>query len=348
VPLRSQDTLEGALKYWHERRNVNYLNADTAVWNDDAVRSALESAALWSKGLPYTKSLSGYWKFLLAPSAESVPEKFYDTHFDDSNWEALPVPSNWQMHGFDRPIYTNITYPFPINPPFVPTDNPTGCYRTVFHIPKEWKGRRILLHFEAVDSAFFAWVNGVPIGYSQDSRLPAEFEVTDCCHPCDSDKENVLAVQVMRWSDGSYLEDQDHWWLSGIHRDVLLLSKPQIFITDYFFKATMDENFSLADIEVEVEIDSHKQDREHVSTLSIEAALYDNCGLSDSLDADLSSANVVNLKPKPKATRRHCLGFHGYVLGGKIENPKLWSSEHVRNLIQGNSTAKVHSYNSTA
>jgi beta-galactosidase len=90
VPLRSQDTLEGALKYWHERRNVSYLNANTAVWNDDAVRSALESAALWSKGLPYAKSLSGYWKFLLAPSAESVPEKFYDARFDDSNWEALP------------------------------------------------------------------------------------------------------------------------------------------------------------------------------------------------------------------------------------------------------------------
>nr|CAB3479457.1 unnamed protein product [Digitaria exilis] len=254
------------------------------------------------------------------------------------------VPSNWQMHGFDRPIYTNITYPFPINPPFVTSDNPTGCYRTVFHIPKEWKGRRILLHFEAVDSAFFAWVNGVPIGYrfvfdcllnvglmcqcSQDSRLPAEFEVTDCCHPCDSGKENVLAVQVMRWSDGSYLEDQDHWWLSGIHRDVLLLSKPQIFITDYFFKATMDDNFTLADIEVEVEIDSHKQDQEHVSTLSIEAALYDNSRLSNSLDADLSSVNVINLKPKPKQTGSPCHGFHGYILGGKIENPKLWSSEH--------------------
>ncbi|XP_044945850.1 beta-galactosidase-like [Hordeum vulgare subsp. vulgare] len=131
------------------------------------------------------------------------------------------------MHGFDRPIYTNVTYPFPMNPPFVPSENPTSCYRKVFRIPKEWKGRRILLHFEAVDSAFLAWVNGVPIGYSQDSRLPAEFEITDYCHHCDSVKENVLAVQVMRWSDGSYLKDQDHWWLSGIHRDVLLLSKPQ-------------------------------------------------------------------------------------------------------------------------
>lgn len=250
VPLRSHDTPEGALKYWHERRNVNYLNSDSAVWNDDAVRGALESAAFWSKGLPYVQTLSGYWKFLLASSPESVPEKFYDAYFNDSDWEALPVPSNWQMHGFDRPIYTNVTYPFTMNPPFVPNDNPTGCYRTVFRIPKEWKGRRILLHFEAVDSAFFAWVNGVPVGYSQDSRLPAEFEITDFCHPCDSEKENVLAVQVMRWSDGSYLEDQDHWWLSGIHRDVLLVSKPQIFITDYFFKATLDEGFRVADIEV--------------------------------------------------------------------------------------------------
>ncbi|KAK3163026.1 hypothetical protein QOZ80_1BG0096690 [Eleusine coracana subsp. coracana] len=327
VPLRSQDTPEGALKYWYERRNVNYLNSESAVWNDDAARGALESAALWSNGLPYAQSLSGFWKFLLAPSPENVPEKFYDAHFDDSNWEALPVPSNWQMHGFDRPIYTNITYPFPMNPPFVPSDNPTGCYRTVFHIPIEWTGRRILLHFEAVDSAFFAWVNGIPIGYSQDSRLPAEFEVTDCCHPCDSDKGNVLAVQVMRWSDGSYLEDQDHWWLSGIHRDVLLLSKPQIFITDYFFKAALDDNFRSADIEVEVEIDSHKEDRKHISTLSVEATLYDNSGLSDGFNADHLSAFVVNLKPKTKSVIR-CFGFHGYVLGGKIENPKLWSSEH--------------------
>ncbi|KAB8085246.1 hypothetical protein EE612_008019 [Oryza sativa] len=328
VPLRSHDTPEGALKYWHERRNVNYLNSDSAVWNDDAVRGALESAALWSKGLPYVQTLSGYWKFLLASSPESVPEKFYDAYFNDSDWEALPVPSNWQMHGFDRPIYTNVTYPFTMNPPFVPNDNPTGCYRTVFRIPKEWKGRRILLHFEAVDSAFFAWVNGVPVGYSQDSRLPAEFEITDFCHPCDSEKENVLAVQVMRWSDGSYLEDQDHWWLSGIHRDVLLVSKPQIFITDYFFKATLDEGFRVADIEVEVEIDSQKQDREHVSTLSIEATLYDNYGPADVLTSDMSAASVANLKLKPASRPKHCYGFHGYVLGGKVENPKLWSSEH--------------------
>ncbi|KAG8053927.1 hypothetical protein GUJ93_ZPchr0001g29589 [Zizania palustris] len=222
VPLRSHDTPEGALKYWHERRNVNYLNSDSALWNDDAVRSALES-------------------------------------------------------------------------------------------------RRILLHFEAVDSAFLL---------GQGSRLPAEFEVTDFCHPCDSDKENVLAVQVMRWSDGSYLEDQDHWWLSGIHRDVLLVSKPQIFITDYFFKTTLDDNFRVADIEVEVEIVSQKQDRERVPTLSIEATLYDNYGPFDGLSSDLSAANVVNLKLKPASKPRHCLGFHGYVLGGKIENPKLWSSEH--------------------
>ncbi|KAF7040301.1 hypothetical protein CFC21_050210 [Triticum aestivum] len=327
VPLRSQDTLEGALRYWRERRNVSHLDAEAAVWDDGAVHGALDSAAFWSRGLPYARSLSGHWKFRLAQSPETVPDKFYDAQFNDSDWEALPVPSNWQMHGFDRPIYTNVTYPFPMNPPFVPSENPTGCYRKVFHIPKEWKGRRILLHFEAVDSAFLAWVNGVPIGYSQDSRLPAEFEITDCCHHCDSDKENVLAVQVMRWSDGSYLEDQDHWWLSGIHRDVLLLSKPQIFITDYFFKATLDENFRVADIEVEVEIDSHKQDREHIPTLSIEATLFDNSESSDDLNSDMSAANIVNLKTKPEPKGGPCHGFHGYVLGGKVENPKLWSSE---------------------
>ncbi|PSS19140.1 Beta-galactosidase [Actinidia chinensis var. chinensis] len=156
------------------------------------------------------------------------------------------------MHGFDRPIYTNVIYPFPVDPPKVPEDNPTGCYRTYFCLPKGWEGRRILLHFQAVDSAFHAWINGVPVGYSQDSRLPAEFEITDSCHPCGSEKKNVLAVQVFRWSDGSYLEDQDHWWLSGIHRDVLLLAKPKLFIADYFFRSDLGKNFSYADLQVSI------------------------------------------------------------------------------------------------
>ncbi|OMO87190.1 hypothetical protein COLO4_20752 [Corchorus olitorius] len=328
VTLHCHESVEGSLRYWYERNKVDLSVSNSAVWNDDAVQKALDSAAFWVKGLPFVKSLSGYWKFFLASSPTSVPKDFYENSFQDSDWDTLPVPSNWQMHGFDRPIYTNVLYPFPLDPPHVSTDIPTGCYRIYFHIPNEWQGRRILLHFEAVDSAFCAWINGVPVGYSQDSRLPAEFEITDYCYSCDSDKKNVLAVQVFRWSDGSYLEDQDHWWLSGIHRDVLLLSKPQVFIVDYFFKSKLADNFSSADIEVEVKIDcSRDMPKDKVLTNFImEAALYDaGSWYNHDGNVDLLASNVANIKlnPAPPGT----LGFHGYVLVGTLENPKLWSAE---------------------
>ncbi|KAF3434286.1 hypothetical protein FNV43_RR25389 [Rhamnella rubrinervis] len=320
----------GSLKYWYERNKVNFLVANSAVWNDDAVNGALDSASFWVKGLPFVKSLSGYWKFFLASCPSKVPENFYDSAFHDSEWETLPVPSNWQMHGFDRPIYTNITYPFPLDPPFVPVENPTGCYRTCFQIPKEWNGRRILLHFQAVDSAFFAWINGVLIGYSQDSRLPAEFEITDYCHPYGSDNKNILAVQVFRWSDGSYLEDQDHWWLSGLHRDVLLLAKPQVFIVDYFFKSNLAEDFSYADIQVEVKIDNSRETSKDnvLDKFTVEAALYDPGGwYKSNAYTDLVSSNVANLKLDLSSTSKPCPGFHGYLLAGKLAMPRLWSAE---------------------
>lgn len=332
VPLRSHDTVEGSLRYWYQRSKVDFLSSSSAVWNDDAVSGALESAAFWVKDLPFVMSLSGYWKFFLASSPANVPVNFHDVSYDDSVWKTLPVPSNWQMHGFDRPIYTNTLYPFPLNPPYVPSDNPTGCYRKYFHVPKEWKGRRILLHFEAVDSAFFVWVNGVLIGYSQDSRLPAEFEITECCHPLDSDNENVLAVQVLRWSDGTYLEDQDHWWLSGIHRDVLLIAKPKVFIEDYFFTSNLDENFLAADIQVEVKINGLLENSEgaDISSFVVEATLYDNTGWyassSGEGNMDLISRDVMHMELKP--TPLGVYGFNGYHLKGKLDSPKLWSSEH--------------------
>ncbi|XP_059651992.1 uncharacterized protein LOC132299418 isoform X1 [Cornus florida] len=328
VSLHCHDTVEGSLKYWYERNKVDHLVSNSAVWDDDAVSGALDCAAFWVKGLPFVKSLSGYWKFLLAPRPTDVPLNFYDSEFQDSIWETLPVPSNWQMHGFDRPIYTNVVYPFPLDPPNVPVDNPTGCFRTHFHLPKEWKGRRIFLHFEAVDSAFHAWINGVPVGYSQDSRLPAEFEITDFCHPCGSDKKNVLAVQVYRWSDGSYLEDQDHWWLSGIHRDVLLLAKPKVFIADYFFKSSLAENFSYADIQVEVKFDNTGETNKDnvLSNFTIEATVYDNGSwYGNDGNVDLLSSDVTHLELYQSSGMRR--GFHGYLLVGKLQMPKLWSAE---------------------
>lgn len=327
VTLRCHDSVEGSLKYWYERNKVDISVSNSAVWDDDAVYEALTSAAFWTNGLPFVKSLSGHWKFFLASSPADVPLNFHKSSFQDSKWEAIPVPSNWQMHGFDCPIYTNVVYPFPLDPPHVPAENPTGCYRTYFHIPKEWQGRRIFLHFEAVDSAFCAWINGVPVGYSQDSRLPAEFEISDYCYPHGSDKKNVLAVQVFRWSDGSYLEDQDHWWLSGIHRDVLLLAKPQVFIADYFFKSNLAEDFSLADIQVEVEIDCSPEISKDsiLANFVIEAGLYDTGSWYNCDECiDLLSSKVANIQLNPSTAS---VEFPGYMLVGKLEMPRLWSAE---------------------
>ena len=153
----------------------------------------------------------------------------------------MPVPSNWQLHGYGRPIYINQPYPFAPedpDPPNIPDHyNPVGSYRTTFAVPSEWKGRQVFLHFEGVKSAFYLWINGEKVGYSQGSKLPAEFNITEFIRP----GENLLALEVYRWSDGSYLECQDFWRISGIERDVFLYSIPQIHIRDFFVHADLDD-----------------------------------------------------------------------------------------------------------
>lgn len=170
--------------------------------------------------------LDGEWSFELYESPESVPGAW---PLSEQGQETILVPGNWQLQGFDRPVYTNVKYPFPVNPPRVPEQNPTGCYRRSFTLDAAATRERTHLVFEGVDSAFFVWCNGHFVGYSQDSRLSAEFDVTDCVIA----GENQLAAMVLRLSDGSYLEDQDMWNLSGIYRSVYLISKPQVHIRDY-------------------------------------------------------------------------------------------------------------------
>ena len=171
---------------------------------------------------PYVKNLNGTWRFQCVPNPASAPEGFYDPTYDVSDWAEIPVPSNWQLQGHDIPMYTNVQYPFPIDAAnSVPIDdNPTGCYRHTITVPENWQGRQIFLTFEGVDSAFYLWVNGQMVGYSQGSRLPAEFNIT----AYSQTGENTVALEVYRWSDGSYVEDQDFWRLSGIFRTVYLWS----------------------------------------------------------------------------------------------------------------------------
>ncbi|WP_327581559.1 DUF4981 domain-containing protein [Nonomuraea sp. NBC_00507] len=169
-------------------------------------------------------SLNGTWRFRLSPTAAGS-----DAPLSDPGWGTIRVPSHWVLEGYDRPLYTNTAYPFPIDPPYLPDDNPTGDYRLVFDLPSGWPPGRSVLRFQGVDSCGTAWLNGHLLGHSKGSRLPFEFDVTGIVRP----RGNVLAVRVQRWSSGSYLEDQDMWWLPGIFRDVELLSRPVGGIDDF-------------------------------------------------------------------------------------------------------------------
>jgi len=199
---------------------------------------------------PWFKLLGGDWKFNWSKNPASRPADFYKTSFNDSQWGTIPVPSNWQMHGHGTPIYVNIKYPFPKKPPRAPREyNPVGSYRRTFTLPKSWKGRRTLIHFAGVDSAFYLWLNGKKVGYSQGSRTPAEFDITDYL----KEGENLLAVEVYRWCDGSYFEDQDFWRLAGIFRDVYLWSRAEKYIRDFEVDVDIDENYKNGELAVRVE-----------------------------------------------------------------------------------------------
>ncbi|GIE94149.1 glycoside hydrolase family 2 TIM barrel-domain containing protein [Paractinoplanes rishiriensis] len=180
--------------------------------------------------------LDGSWRFRLSPAIAQAPEGFWRPEFDDSAWTNLDVPSSWPMHGHGKPAYTNRVYPFPIDPPYVPTENPTGDHRLRFTVPESWAGARAVLRFDGVDSCGRVWLNGTELGVTQGSRLPAEFDVSGVLRP----GANVLAVRVHQWSAGSYLEDQDMWWLPGIFRSVSLAQRPAGGLDDVFVHADYD------------------------------------------------------------------------------------------------------------
>ena len=197
------------------------------------------------------QSLNGDWKFKFLARPGDAPDKFFQPTFADADWELLPVPSNWQVEGYGQPIYTNIKHPFPVDPPRVPEDaNETGLYRLEFEMAPEWVGQEIFLHFAGVQSAMYVWVNGEQVGYSQGSMLPAEFNVTDYVKP----GKNILAAKVIRWSDGSYLEDQDFWRLSGIYRDVYLVARPQVFLRDFQITTDLDSDYKDATLDIDFDI----------------------------------------------------------------------------------------------
>ena len=201
---------------------------------------------------PTYRSLNGAWKFHWVRKPSDRPMDFMSSGFHPDAWDEIEVPGSWELQGYGIPHYFDVAYPFPPDPPWIPHDyNPVGSYLRTFSVPAEWDGREVYLVFDGVSSAMYVWINGRRVGYSQDSRTPAEFRITDYLGP----GENTLAVEVYRWSDGSYLEDQDMWRLSGIFRDVYLHAAPPVRIRDFGVDAGLDDRYRDGRLSVKVEIE---------------------------------------------------------------------------------------------
>ncbi len=198
-------------------------------------------------------SLNGDWDFSFALKPGDEPQDFYKNKV--SGWKKIPVPSSWEMQGYDKPIYKSAVYPFrPVNPPYPPLDyNGVGCYQRSFSLPPAWKGMNINLHFGGVSSAYKVWINGKFVGYAEDSFLSSEFNIT----PYLQDGENVISVWVIRWSDGSFLEDQDQWRMSGIHREVMLKAEPKLRIADFFYQTKLDKDYKDALLSIRPRLDNY-------------------------------------------------------------------------------------------
>ena len=199
----------------------------------------------------WVKCLNGRWKFHWVQKPDGRPQDFYKNDFETKDWDEIKVPSNWEMEGYGIPIYVNDRYPFPKNPPHIPHDyNPVGSYKKYFTIPEGWDGREVFIRFEAVKSAAYFWINGQFIGYNQDSKTPVEFRITEHLQK----GENSIAVEVYRWSDGSYLECQDFWRLSGMEREVFLWAAPKVYIRDFFVKTDLDEKYKNGNFQVDIDL----------------------------------------------------------------------------------------------
>jgi beta-galactosidase len=253
------------------------------------------------------RSLNGLWKFHWVPRVAEVPAGFEKEDYDVSDWAEMPVPGNWEFNGYGVPMYVNTGFGFRAAPPRIDRqDSPVGAYRRTFDLPADWDGRRVFIHFEGGTSAMYVWVNGRLAGYTENAKSPAEFDITDLVRP----GQNTLACQVHRFSDGTYLEDQDMWRMGGIHRNVYLYSTADTRIRDFFARPDLDPNYRNGQFSVEVELKNyaaHPQDR------TIEVSLLDASGRS-----------VLTRRQRVSIPRG---ATSGAILSGKVSDPLKWTAE---------------------
>jgi beta-galactosidase len=281
-------------KYW-ENPNELHVNCE----KPHAYFIPYESEAKAKKGIrgssKFYKSLNGVWKFKYHESVNLAEDGFYAQNYDAAGWDNLIVPSNWQMHGYDKPHYTNVNYPYPCDPPFVPDNNPAGLFVRDFNLDKA-EGKDVYLVFEGVNSCFYVWVNGTWVGYSQVSHMTSEFNIGQYLKP----GQNRLAVMVLKWCDGSYLEDQDMWRLSGIFREVYLLTRSKTHISDLFVKTVLNDSYEEGTLKCEIELSDNISSKVRAVLKDIhEEVLFDQA-------ADMKSKGILEFK---------------------VASPELWSAE---------------------
>ena len=262
---------------------------------------------------PWLMMLNGEWRFTLVDKPENSIPDFVQNDFDDSDWMSINIPGNWTMQDCgDYPHYTNVKMPWDVQPPYVPEKNPTGLYRKTFIVTEEWLNRRTVIHFGGVESAFSLYVNGIKVGLSKGSRTPAEFDITDKLQ----EGENTLAVMVIRWSDGSFMEDQDHWWMAGIYRDVFLYSQDQVSIRDIFAVGTPDKDLKDGnlDLKVRINFNGHPQKKWKIAVKLLDA---EKNNVLDSTLFDVPFGDEMSY------------GNYGHCVRETIQvtAPSLWSAE---------------------
>ena len=236
------------------------------------------------------KNLNGVWKFMFLDAPEYSPEGFYESGFDTASMDDITVPGNWQLQGYGKMHYSDLWYNFPINPPYVPTENPTGIYKRTFYVENSFAGKQIIIRFCGVDSAYHLWINGQEVGYSKGARNEAEFDITDLVRVGE---ENDITVRVYQWSDGTYLEDQDMWWESGIFRDVELIGVPKNGINDYKVEADLDDTYTDGLLSVNASLRSEE-------SVQVTFELLDAQGVSVLKETVASEGNKVAFKATVK------------------------------------------------
>ncbi|SDT53541.1 beta-galactosidase [Paenibacillaceae bacterium GAS479] len=288
---------------------LNRMKAHATLMPFDSVEEALHNDRLASRNY---MSLNGTWKFAFAESPSKRIMNFYEDSFNHSGWNDIKVPGHWQLQGYDYPQYTNFRYPWEtsepeLKSPFAPTlYNPVGSYVRTFTVPDNWQGQPVFISFQGVESAFYVWVNGELVGYSEDTFTPAEFDLT----PYLRAGENKLAVEVYRWCDASWLEDQDFWRLSGIFRDVYLYSVPKAHVYDFFATSELDEEYRDAELTVKATLMNYWE--ADLGSVTVEAQLYD------------AQQNAVFVGPMTVTT----------TLGSSIAEAQVEVSTHVTNPLK--------------